>query len=363
MRKIAVIFGGKSVEHDISIITALQTMRNLASDIKPIPIYIDNKGLWWTGDQLKDVSWFSGSKKGVKQVSVVFGEGCFALTKNLRKKIFVDCAVLCCHGCNCEDGTLAGVMEMANIPYTACGVLSSAIGMDKEVSKIMLEANNIYTPEFGAVYKDRPDYKKIIKELRFPVIVKPANLGSSVGISVCRNEKELKDALNLAFEFDKKALIERYLEGCREFNCACYSYKGKVVPSKVDEVDKGEIFSFDEKYVESRDKTKKNKLLPTLRKDIQELAVRVYKKMDCFGVVRVDFLYDEAEDCLYVNEINTIPGSLSFYLFPQKFTELLDVWINEGVERNIKKEKYVYLFNSKALDTFKEVENMNKYSK
>lgn len=356
---IAIIYGGKSVEHDISIITALQVMKNLPVNYTQVPIYITREGKFLTGKNFDKVDTYISKEIKGKEISFSFGNGSIVEMAWPRRKMHIDAAIVCCHGLNGEDGSVAALLQLAGIPHTSPSILSAAIGMDKSATKIMLEAHNILTTEFIVLFKDKVDIKKVVNEMDFPLIVKPANLGSSIGISVCRNEDELKKAVSLAFEFDEKVLVERYIEKCREFNCACFLYKGKVICSKVAEVSKGEIFSFDEKYLAERN-SREQKIPTMLRKDIQELAERTYRKLELFGVVRIDLLYDESDDCLYVNEVNTVPGSLAFYLFPQKFDELLEVWIEEAIARRWQVNSHIYSYKSDALKIFKNVINSGK---
>ncbi len=325
-KKCLVLFGGKSVEHDISIITALQAVKNLPKEFEPVLVYMDKNGIWWVGDNLSDIEIYKNFRKyakNLKQVTMLLGERVLLCKKKNKFVHYCDIGVVlnCCHGRIGEDGCVSGIFNACDVAFSSSGVLSSAICMDKVVMKDILKANEIPTPEY--VYFNRCTYDRAKVKLKFPVIVKPANLGSSIGISVCHNETEFADAVELAFSFDTKVLVEKLVENLREYNCACFAHHGDCILSHVAEVtNKGEIFSFEDKYISQSGRSREAD--KTLTKKIQTITQQVYRLFDCSGVVRVDFLYDEGAKTLYVNEINTIPGSLAFYLFKDlKFTEIL----------------------------------------
>ena len=364
MKKIGIIYGGKSVEHDISVITALQTISNLSKKYKCIPIYIDGNGSWWSGDNLKNIGIYSDFDKKVKhrkQVCVDFNNHLFIIG---RKKVKVECCVICNHGLNGEDGTLSGVFELADIPYSCSGVLSSALSMDKVVTKILLEHEGIRTTNFcyfeeNDLQEKEEQIKEMIKEVGYPLIVKPANLGSSVGISVVRNEGELYEKLNIAFHFDKKILVEQYLEEAREFNCACFMYDREYYPSDVFEVSKGDIFTFEEKYIDNRQEQKE--IDENLVEGIKEVTQEVYKCCQCFGIVRVDYLFKDGK--LYVNEINNIPGSLANGLYKENYFEVLDLVIQESINRKESKKEIKYSYESDVLKIFENKKRFYKMKK
>jgi len=337
---IGVIFGGKSVEHDISIITALQTMNILKKNYKLFPIYVDRENRWWTGKNLEQISIYKNFHKLAKhkqKVYGVFGDGIYV--KN--KKMDISCVFVCMHGCFGEDGTISAVLEELNLPYTCSDVLSSSITMDKVATKDILTYNKIPNLEYYCLEKSKEN------NMDFPVIVKPAKLGSSVGIGVAKNQKEFAEKVGFAFEFDDKVLIEKYLGNAREFNCACFRFRDKLYLSKCSEVVKNEIFTFDDKYL--NDTKQSNEIEVNLVKEIEKLTKKVYETLGCFGIVRVDFLY---KDKLYVNEVNNIPGALAVYLFNERADEIFDLIIEESVRRFDKKQKRNYLFESDVLNIF-----------
>lgn len=357
--KVLIVYGGKSVEHDISIITAMQTLRFVPKECDFLPIYIDRNGIWWTAENLQDISIyknFTKRAKNKKQVSLLLGDK--VLLQEKHGKFIPVCNVLsilnCCHGNVGEDGKLQGVFESCGLAHTSCDTKISAVCMDKVILKDILEQNGIKTPEYMWFQQDceLSNIKSKVKKLGYPVVVKPANLGSSIGVSVCKNEGDLDAALETAFEFDKKVLIEKMIQPLREFNCAGFLYKDNVFVSRVNEVENdGMLYTFENKYIQKTPQVKKVKI--TLERQIKNLTAKVYKMLGCAGIVRVDFLFDDKDKILYVNEINTIPGSLAFYLFENiKFTELIRCLIEQSLEEKKKKDKFVTSFDSDALNIF-----------
>lgn len=362
MKTIAVIFGGKSVEHDISVITAMQAMARFPKGYQMLPIYITSQGNFVVADNLNDAKIYLNFAKNVKNcrnVSIDFeNHGVFVWKKNkIKKRIKVDCALLCNHGHGGEDGALQGMLELAGIAYTSSTLSSSAMTMDKSLTKIML--GNFHIKTLPYVHFDRCEYHQnklkilqtIKKKLAFPCIIKPANLGSSVGISICESEAKLDKQIEDAFAFDERILVERYLSGAEEYSCACVKINDKILPSKVNKVKKSKIYTFEEKYIKERE-IGKCEISKELNEQIKKLAVKAYKALRCDGVVRIDFLLDKKKKTLFVNEINAIPGSLSFNMFDSSFEDLLSVLIEEGIEKNGKTKNVIYQFSSSAIEKY-----------
>ena len=362
MKTIAVIFGGKSVEHDISVITAMQAMARFPKGYQMLPIYITSQGNFVVADNLNDAKIYLNFAKNVKNcrnVSIDFeNHGVFVWKKNkIKKRIKVDCALLCNHGHGGEDGTLQGMLELAGIAYTSSTLSSSAMTMDKSLTKIML--GNFHIKTLPYVQFDRCEYHQnklkilqtIKKKLAFPCIIKPANLGSSVGISICECEAKLDKQIEDAFAFDERILVERYLSDAEEYSCACVKINDKILPSKVNKVKKSKIYTFEEKYIKERE-IEKCEISKELNEQIKKLAVKAYKALRCDGVARIDFLLDKKKKTLFVNEINSIPGSLSFNMFDSSFEDLLSVLIEEGIEKNGKTKNVIYQFSSSAIEKY-----------
>ena len=305
-----------------------------------------------------------------KKVSVV---RCPAPFIGKRVLNTIDVAFPIVHGTNVEDGTIEGYLKMFNLPFVGCSVLSSAVGMDKYFCKCILRENGVpvidgkifYVEEFK---RGNKGMMKRIEEFGMPVIVKPVNLGSSIGISVARNKEELKKALDLAFRYSEKVLIEKLVENLMEINCSVVGNRNKMEASECEEpIKNDEILSFTDKYISGKKGSKlkgsvnSGKLkLPAdiskeLRNEVQELAKKVFLVLDCSGVIRVDFIYDKDKKKLYVNEVNTIPGSLAFHLWREKgveYKELLDRLIDTALDRERAEKKLIFSFDNNILEGF-----------
>lgn len=373
MKVIAVIFGGKSVEHDISIITSMQVLANLPKDYIPFPIYITQEGRFVTADNLKKAETYLDFNKNVKNltdVSFDFKKKSFIVIKNnkIRENIKVDCALLCNHGYGGEDGSLQGFLQLAQVPYTSSSVSSSALTIDKTLTKIILKDAHIKSLPY--VQFDKCQYKAnklkfqnyIKTKIKFPCIIKPANLGSSVGISICECEAKLDSDIEEAFQYDERILVEKFLTNAKEFSCAVVKVNQKPLASKVCEVKKSKIYTFEDKYLKEK-VDKKSEIDKSLYEKIQTLAIKSYTALRCDGVVRVDFLFDSKTKNLFVNELNSIPGSLSFNMFNGTFEDLLRILIEESLEKNEIFKDINYSFNSKAIETYINISNKSAISK
>ena len=338
--KVGVFFGGNSVEHEVSIISAIQAIENMDKEkYDVIPIYITKDNRMYCGKDVGNIMSYRDVDKLIRNSEEVIlanrNNRCVLIRNGKKfsmKDVFdyIDVAFPIVHGTNVEDGTIAGYLKMFNLPFVGCSVLSSAVGMDKYFCKCVLRENDIpvidgilfYVEDFK---KNINDMIKKIEDFGMPVIVKPVNLGSSIGISVAKNRDELKKALDLAFRYSEKVLVERLVENLMEINCSVVGSRGKMEASECEEpIKKDEILSFSDKYISGKKGSKlkgsvnSGKLkLPAdiskeLRNEVQELAKKVFLVLDCSGVVRIDFIYDKDKKKLFVNEINTIPGSLAF---------------------------------------------------
>lgn len=359
MKKILVLYGGKSVEHDISIITALQAMNAIKDSAKILPVYITGKGEFVTAKNLLDVNIYSDFErlaKGRKNTTFQLGKGCVVVRGKLSvKKFYPDAALACNHGANGEDGTISALMELANIPYTCPNVECSSICMDKEITKIVLARHDIPTTDFVCGHDVK--IADVAKQIDYPIIVKPCRCGSSVGISKCKNAEELKNSIEVAKNYDKKLLFEQFFENCREFNCACLCANGEFTISKVCEVVGQGLYSYEEKYLAEKPATT-FKIEKEIKKMIEKLTISACQALECEGVVRVDFLMDRSGK-LYVNEVNTIPGSLAFYLFGN-MKEIVFELVDAAIARFERNKTLSFNHNSEALQVFA---NTNKYTK
>ena len=377
--RLGVIFGGESVEHEVSIISAIQAMKNLDEEkYEIIPIYIGKDREWYTGKLLKNIEIYSDIellKKYAKNVVLTNRKNNFVLIKKTGiKRIvdYVDLILPIVHGTNVEDGTLQGFLELIGIPYVGSNVYSAAIGQDKVFQKQILESS--FIPVTNYIWFFDNDYKENeeeilnnIEKLGYPVMVKPARLGSSVGISKAKNKDEVKESIIDAMKYDEKILIEKVVDNLIEVNCSVlgnYEYQEASELEEVMGVD--EFLSYRDKYLGSN-KTKgtkgmasTNRILPArlddkIANEIKETSKKVFKVLNSSGVIRIDYLIDKKTNKYYVNETNTIPGSLSFYLWEatkKPYKELLDDMINLAIRTYKRKKRKVFSFETNILSNF-----------
>ena len=383
--KIGLFFGGNSTEHEVSIVSALQAAEffdKTKYDIVPIYITKDNRFF---------VSEFTGKIEEYKNIkSLLEKSNQVLLVKNGKKvdlikypfkflgnKIYdyIDIAFPIVHGTNVEDGTLQGMLNMLGIPYVGCDVYSSAVGMDKYAMKCILKENNIPVLDCLVVNKfkyleNSAEVKNEIKSnFNYPVIVKPFNLGSSVGIRIAKDDYSLEDALDYAFGFSYKLIVEPAITSIKEVNCSVLGDIESAVASECEQpIGSGEILSYQDKYESSSGKKtgssnakgtmeSLSRKLPadideTTRETIRNMAVDTFKTLGCNGVARIDFIIDEKENKIYVNEINTIPGSLSFYLWKavgMDYPDLLEKLIQLAIKRAREQEDIIFSFDSNIL--------------
>lgn len=360
--RVGVAFGGRSVEHDVSIITGLQALGVLEERHVPVPIYIARSGRWYTGEALRELSIYQqdGGDPDAEEVHFDLHNGRLlraaatggSLLRGRRapEPIELDVVVLATHGTQGEDGCLQGALELARLPYVGPPVGAAAAAMDKLMTKAMLRQAGLPALDCLALHRAEWDIgrggcvARAQDAFDFPVYVKPASLGSSVGVSRCSNEAELAEALELGFELDRTCLVEPSVEGGIEVNCAAIGRPGVEARASVCEqpVAAEEFLSFEDKYMsgaKSSGMKGAQRLIPAplpeaLTAQIQDLARRAFMAFGCAGVTRVDFLVDSSET-VYVNELNTIPGSFSFYLWEPAglpFVQLMDELIDLALE-------------------------------
>lgn len=359
---IAVFFGGRSTEHEISVISANQAMAAMDSDkYNVIPVYITKDGRWYTGSALTDVKNYRNTAELLKQCTQVYMRpvyGDYNLYKAERKMFgsdvlaTLDAAIPVLHGSNGEDGIFEGVLETIGIPYAGCNTLASANGMDKITMKMILRAEGIPVVDYvwftDKEWSDRRDnvISRIENELGYPVIVKPANLGSSVGIGRATDRDQLIDRINDAERYSTRIIVEHMVEQLQEINCAVLGDCDEFETSVLEEpIKSGEILSYTDKYMGGSKGTKgmqaSQKRIPAdLPADVTErirfLAGETFRVLSCHGVSRVDMIVDRTDGKIYVNEINTIPGSLSFYLWEAcglRFDTLMERLVRLALKR------------------------------
>ena len=383
--KLAVLFGGKSVEHEISIISAIQAMRSLNREkYDVVPVYITKNNEMYTGEFIDKIEEYSNLKallKKSRRVTFAVEDGRTKLVKCsaklFEKKVVsgIDLAFPIVHGTNCEDGTLHGYLKIMNLPLVGCDLTASALGMDKYYMKTVFKDNGIPVLDCKCFtlkdYETDPEAleKSVEDEIGYPVIIKPVNLGSSVGIKKAENREELTDAITNAFNFASKILIERAVENLKEINCSVLGDCDDAEASECEEpVNSDKILSYEDKYISGSKGGSKSggskgmaslkrkipaDITPEQREYIRELAVKGFKCLGCNGVVRIDFMMDQKTGEIFLNEINTIPGSLSFYLWEPlgvSYPELLDRMIALGLKRNREQSEISYAFDTNVLE-------------
>lgn len=375
--RLGVIFGGESVEHEVSIISAVQAMKALdAEKYEIIPIYIAKDREWYTGRLLKEIDIYKDMynlKKYAKNVVLYNKKNEFFLQNKRGFKTIVDQVDLILpivHGTNVEDGTLQGYLELIGIPYVGSNVFAAAVGQDKVFQKQILETEKLpiadYTWFFDNDYIENSDkIKSNIKKLRYPVIVKPARLGSSIGISKVNCEEEIDAAIETAIQYDTKVVVESVVENLVEVNASVIgNYEFQEVSELEEVMGTDEFLSYKDKYLGgTKGKTSKgmaatNRVIPAriednLTNEIKELSKKVFRVLNASGVVRIDYLIDKRSKKVYVNEINTIPGSLSFYLWEKTnkdYTKLLDEIISIAIKNYKKRMNKIYSFESNILE-------------
>ena len=385
---IAVIFGSRSCEHDVSIISALQLIEAAkTAGYTVTPVYISREGLWYTGEALENIETFrefNPMAKGITRVNldVSANAGDLWAWPPQRAGLFakvpapvahIDVAIPVLHGLHGEDGSVQGLLEMANIPYASSGVLGSAVGMDKIAMKQILRGAGFPVLDFVWFTRDQLKLEresiieKIERKIKYPAFVKPAALGSSIGVSRANNREELDKAIELAASYDRRILVEVGVNHPVEINCAALGY-GEEVRASVCEMpvpSTGDKFlNFFEKYLRnagakgegSRGMKSLSRVVPApigdeLTGRIQKLTCEIFKLLDCRGTVRIDFILDE-NDMLFVNEPNTIPGSLAFYLWKEcgvSFGKLVETMVEDALRAHADKNRNVYAFDSTIL--------------
>jgi len=370
---VGVFFGGKTVEHEVSILSALQAIHAINKEVYDvIPVYITKDNNFYYSDKLTDVNTYKDMEKLKKECSRIYfthNNGQMIVNQDggvFKKELAkIDVVFPVVHGLNVEDGTLQGFLEMYNIPYVGCDITASAVGMDKIIFKKVLVASNVPVIDYVEVHVadfEEDEVKvleNVISKLTLPIILKPANLGSSVGIKVVKTKEEFSEAMHFVFEFTDKIIIEKCITNLREINCSVLgNYESQEVSELEEPVKADEILSFKDKYMtgEGKGSSKSSgmasltrkipaELTDEMRNEIISLSKQVFKILNCEGVSRIDYIIDNDTNKVYVNEINTIPGSLAFYLWEAKgikFDVLCDKLIKLAIKRQHKRENIIY---------------------
>lgn len=320
MKTVAVFFGGKSNEHEISVITGMLAVGLLREIYRVLPVYLPRGGGMSLAQKARGVGDFR-TEIAKKFPSVTFTDGGLAYANKPKKKIALDCALNCCHGGSGEDGTLSALLDWYRIPSASPQTPVSAVFMDKALSKIAAKGLDIpVLPSFVVREEERASALERIKAFGYPVVMKPCKLGSSIGVTVAHDEREYTLALDLAFRLDDGVLVERYLTDKRDLNCAACRVGGECVLSPIEEVFSAEpILTFGEKYENAARASRIPAEIPEeAEQDICGIMRSICENFCVQGVVRGDFLY--ADGKVYFNELNTVPGSLALYLFGESLS-------------------------------------------
>ncbi len=377
MINLAVFFGGRSVEHEVSVISALQATASLdRSRYNVIPVYITKQNEMYIGEAVGNIQEYKDIpgllKKSERVIMINDGKDVVLTTYPSKlfgkKRIRVDVAFPIVHGTNVEDGTFQGYLRHLGVPFVGCDVASSAIGMEKYAQKVILKENGI--PVLDSLIFTLSDYKdvesmveRIEKRFGYPVIVKAENLGSSVGITVAKDRNGLYSAIDDSFRYARKVLVEHAITNLREINCSVLGDENEAIASEIEEpFHSKEILSYKDKYQSggksgSKGMASVSRQIPAnvpaeMRDRIRELAVKSFKLLGCSGVSRLDFMLDTDNNELYFNEINTIPGSLAFYLWEPMgipYGELLDRMVDLALKRAREDEKLTFSFDTNLL--------------
>jgi D-alanine-D-alanine ligase len=336
-KSVGIIIGGKTVEHEVSIITGLQVLDNIDKTVyEPRIIYIHKDGRWYVGNSLHDINNYKVKRfDDAYEVLPGFKNGKLIIYPHpeIKQGFFgkkydtyeIDVVFPAVHGTNVEDGALHGIFQMNGVPCAFGSVLSSAVGMDKVIMKQVFESNNLPIVDYTWFYRssfneNKEEILAKCENIGYPLIVKPANLGSSVGISKANNLDELLFSIQVALSYDRKVIVEKCIENVREINCAVMGYENNLTASLCEEpIGWKEFLTYEDKYVnKKKDASESKRRIPAdidteVEMKIKNYAKDSFKAVDCCGDARIDFLYDGNN--IYVNEINTIPGSIAFYLW------------------------------------------------
>lgn len=377
---VGVIYGSRTCEHDVSIISALQAAQALDAQSYDVTyIYIGREGAWYTGDALKDIKFYEKFDPARVTRVVPAGEGGKLVLYHFaqKKKFFggagvekvaeVDVALPVLHGLNGEDGTVQGMLELFGVPYTSAGVMGSAVGMDKITMKLLFKGCGF--PVIEGMWFDRGRWSRereavmdeAEQKIGYAMIVKPANLGSSIGINLAHDRDGLEDAIETAIAYDHRVLVERAVTPLREVNCSVLGYGDQMETSELEmPVTQEELLTFDEKYTRNAKgaggMASLTRMIPAPVDEataarVRELAVAAFRAMDLKGVVRIDFILDP-DGNVYINEANTIPGSLAFYLWEPRgisFGKLLERMIECAYNAYADKKASIFSHDSTIL--------------
>lgn len=355
--RVGVLFGGKSAEHEVSLLSARNVIDAIPREkYEIIPIGIDKGGLWHLNHDIK----FLHAARSPRDARLALAPESIALVPGREAQLMsldnsendrtVDVIFPVLHGPFGEDGTVQGLLKLADIPFVGASVLGSAVGMDKDVMKRLLRDAGIPSPKFKTFYKLSQaiaGFSDVERELGIPCFIKPANLGSSVGIGKAHNQAEYEKAVEDAFQYDQKILVEEFVP-CREIECAVLgneepiaSIPGEIIPTH-------EFYDYEAKYIDENGARLEipAKITPEIAKRVQDLAIETFKTLCCEGMARVDCFLRTTDNAVFVNEINTIPGFTKISMYPKMweatgitYTDLIDRLIQLALERHASEKR------------------------
>lgn len=386
--KVGVIFGGESVEHEVSIISAIQAMEHMNQEkYDIIPIYISKDRTWYSGKMLMDIDVFKNFddlKKYAKRVTMIKRGDKYYLQKVnglFRRDITdIDIAFPIVHGNNVEDGSIQGYLDSIGIPYVGSKVLGSALGQDKVVMKQVFKCANLPIVDYTWFYdneysENREDILSNIKKIGYPVVVKPATLGSSVGITFVKDESSINNAIEEAIKYDKKIVVEKAVENLTEVNCSVLgNYMHQSVSALEEVMSEHNLLTYQDKYIGgskgklkggiksigSKGMASASRVIPArisdeLEKEIKDISKKAFSALNLSGLCRIDYLIDKKKNKVFINEPNTIPGSLAFYLWEpigKSYEQLLDDMINIAIKEYKNKQKKTFSFDTNILSNY-----------
>jgi len=379
--RIALLFGGKSVEHEVSVISGIQAYLSLNREkYEIIPVYLSKNNEMYIGDDIGKIESYRDIKglisRSHRVIMVNWDDRVKLVSFPVKKfgknpEFEIDLVLPVVHGTNVEDGALQGYFKTLGLPFAGCDVTASAVGMDKYIMKMILKEAGVPVLDAGVyTLSDYEDLdlllRKIEERFGYPVIVKPVNLGSSVGIGIAGDSSSLANALDDAFKYASRVLVERAITNLREINCSVLGDENEAEASECEEpLHSEEILSYSDKYERSaksgasKGMAGVSRKIPAdipeeMREEIRSLAVKAFKALGCSGVSRIDFMIDADSGKLYFNEINTIPGSLAFYLWEPlgvEYSVLLDRVIDLALKRARLQNDLTFTFDTNILDS------------
>lgn len=343
MHTVAIFYGGKSCEHEISVLTGLFVCRILEEAYTVIPVYVGLDNALYYAEDAQSVSDYKSLSVEKRKELVLIGNTLYFKGRLFRKYKKIDCAFNCCHGGLGEGGGLAALVAWNNVPLASPDFVLSGVFQDKYLTKLVVKSLGIHVAEGMKIAEETYQKRKglavkwLERSLGYPMIVKPNHLGSSIGIAVVHNMEELNTALLAAFTYDSSALIEKYLPEKRDINCAAYG-TDSIVLSRLEEANSEEAFlTYDEKYLVKRNATLPAELDEKLAEQIRTATKKIYKNLAFSGIVRIDYIISGEK--LYFNELNVVPGSLAYYLFSDKLTDAKKLF-QEQIEYALSKNEW-----------------------